>query len=380
LQVNTFTDFLAKKHSESGLAIRIVASITIVFFFFFYVGAQFMGGGKTLHTLFGIRADLGMFITAIIIIPYTIYGGFKSVVYTDVIQAILMIITLIVCPIVGVIYIKNNPDLFAQSIGMALAKAGNGYFSLTGAAKGFSAGLIIVSGFSWFFGYLGGQPQLSTRFMAIKDVPNAKLGRNIGIAWTLLAYIGALCIGWLGIAIFGPQALKDQEYVMPSVVLHLFPSILAALLMVGAIAAMVSTADSLLVVSATELSENIIKPLLRFYGKAKNVNSLLLSRLITGILAAIALLTAYLSPTKLIFTIVGWVWAGVGCTFSVVVIFTLFWRKFHSRAALITIITGLLFTIIWGITGMEIKITARILTFCVATITAVIATYSSQKP
>ena len=101
---------------------------------------------------------------------------------------------------------------------------------------------------------------------------------------------------------------------------------------------------------------------------------------ILGILAAIALLTAYLSPTKLIFTIVGWVWAGVGCTFSVVVIFTLFWRKFHSRAALITIITGLLFTIIWGITGMEIKITARILTFCVATITAVIATYSSQKP
>lgn len=81
-QVNTFTEFIAKKHGESASWIKIIGSLTIVFFFFFYVGAQFLGGGKTLRTMFGLDENLGMLITAAIIIPYTIYGGFQSVVWT----------------------------------------------------------------------------------------------------------------------------------------------------------------------------------------------------------------------------------------------------------------------------------------------------------
>ena len=94
--VTTFTEFIAKKHGEMGKYLRIVGSSTIVFFFFFYVGAQFLGGGKTLHTMFQLDERLGMLIIALIIVPYTIYGGFRSVVYTDVIQAIVMIIALVV--------------------------------------------------------------------------------------------------------------------------------------------------------------------------------------------------------------------------------------------------------------------------------------------
>ena len=218
-QVNTFSEYIAKKHGELEKWIRVVSSLTIVFFFFFYVGAQFLGGGKTLFTLFGIPAKWGMLITALIIVPYTIYGGFRSVVYTDVVQALLMIITLIVAPIVGLIVIAKTPNLFAHSISQALAAAGPNYHSLTGAASGFGAGLLIMAGFSWFFGYLGGQPQLSIRFMAIKNMAQAKKARNIGIAWTMIAYLGALMIGWIGIALFGPGTLTDQEHILPMVLL-----------------------------------------------------------------------------------------------------------------------------------------------------------------
>ncbi|MEZ5011788.1 MAG: hypothetical protein R2744_09415 [Bacteroidales bacterium] len=86
-----------------------------------------MGGGRTLHTMFGIDSRLGMFITAAIIVPYTIYGGFRSVVYTDVIQAIVMIITLVIGPIAGLIYISNHPGLFASNIPQALSSAGDTY-------------------------------------------------------------------------------------------------------------------------------------------------------------------------------------------------------------------------------------------------------------
>ncbi|NOZ60128.1 MAG: sodium/proline symporter [Calditrichaeota bacterium] len=372
-EINTFTDYIAKRHGEVGNSIRVVGSLVIVFFFFFYVGAQFIGGGKTLHTLFHLDPKWGILITAAIIVPYTIYGGFQSVVYTDVVQAIVMITTLVIGPIVGIIYLATHSDsgLFAASMTEALQKAGTSYTSLTGAASGFAAGIVIVGGFSWFFGYLGGQPQLSMRFMAIRDTANARQARNIGIVWTVVAYIGALSLGWIGLAIFGPHGLSDQEYVMPSVLLRLFPPAIAAILITGAIAAMISTADSLLILSATELSESLLKPWL----KNENIHRhLFTSRLITAGLAIIALIAAYLSPTKLIFTLVGYVWAGIGGTFSVVILLTLFWKKFHGKAALITIITGMAFTIFWISTGLDAKIiTARVMTFVVAGMVAVLS-------
>lgn len=360
--VSTFTEFIAKKHGETGKWIRIVGSSAIIFFFFLYVGAQFIGGGKTLHTMFNsLSPELGMLITAAIIVPYTIYGGFMSVVYTDVVQAIVMIITLIVGPIVGFIYLANHPEIFAQSIPDALNKAGDTYVNFIGTAKGFAAGMVIAGSFSWFFGYLGGQPQLSMRFMAIKDKKQAKQARNIGIAWTIIAYIGALSLGWIGLAIFGPDGLADREFVMPAVLLKLFPPAIAAVLITGAIAAMVSTADSLLILSATEFSENILNPSLK---NKLEKNKLLRSRVVTAAIAIIALIIAYVSPSDLIFNLVSYVWAGIGGTFSVVILLTLFWKRYHGRAALITIITGLLFTILWIGTGQEshYRITENVIT------------------
>jgi sodium/proline symporter len=351
--VNTFTEYISAKHGEYGQKIRVLSSSAIVFFFFFYVGAQFLGGGKTLFTLFGLKPAEGALITAAIIVPYTIYGGFRSVVYTDVIQAIMMIITLIAGPIVGLIYIMNGHGEFATGIAEALNRSGDSYTSLTGMARGFGAGLLITGGFSWFFGYLGGQPQLSMRFMAIRDSRQAKKARNIGIAWTLVAYLGALSLGWIGIAIFGPAGLKDPEYVMPSVILKLFPPVIAGLLIAGAIAAMISTADSLLILSATEVSENLLKGKEKSSSGDETGKTLRRHRTTTALIAVIALALSYISPSKLIFTIVSYVWAGIGCTFSVVILFTLFWKRFHGQAAIITIVTGILFTIFWISGGFE---------------------------
>jgi sodium/proline symporter len=369
---NTFTEYIAKRHSETGKWIRLIGSSTIVFFFFLYVGAQFLGGGKTLNAMFGIDRDLAMIVTAAIIVPYTIYGGFRSVVYTDVIQAVVMIITLVVGPVVGIIYISNHPELFAQSIPAALELAGPEYSSMIQAASGFSIGVVIAGGFSWFFGYLGGQPQLTMRFMAIKNPAQAKKARNIGIAWTILAYMGALALGWIGIAIFGPTGLADRETVMPEVLLLIFPPAIAAILITGAIAAMISTADSLLILSATELSENIIKP---YFGTGMKKSPLFFSRLITALLALLALFIAWIGLSDLIFDLVIWVWAGVGANFSVVILCTLFWKKYHSKAALITIIVGVIFTIFWLTSGLYKEVSAIIMTFAVAMLTAVISTY-----
>ncbi len=399
---DTFMDYIAQKHGDAGKWIRIVGSFTIVFFFFFYVGAQILGGGKTLENIFGIDRMYGMLLVVLFVVPYTIYGGFRSVTYTDVVQAIIMIITLIAAPIAGIIYLSNQPEgsLYASSISEALSKAGESYNTMAGGANlkegsplagfltnifpdsmnmvnGFGSGIIIAGAFSWFFGYLGGQPQLTMRFMAIKNPKQAKQARNIGVIWTIIAYIGALMIGWIGIAMFGPNQLKDQETVMPEVLTTLFNPFIAGILITGVLAAIISTANSLLILSATELSENLIKPLSKSSQSSKN--ALLQSRIVTATLSVIALLLAYFIQGDLIYTIVGYVWAGIGGTFSIVIMFSLFWKKFHGKAALMTIISGMLFTIIWVSTGLDQIITSRILTFVVAGIIAIVSTLLIPK-
>ena len=403
LDVETFTDYIAKRHGVAGKWIRIVGSFTIVFFFFFYVGAQFLGGGKTLNNLFGIDQSWAMIIVVALVIPYTIYGGFRSVTYTDVIQAIIMIVTLIIAPIAGIMYLTSMPEgsIYAHSIGDALSQAGPQYSTMMGGAvvdpdsslysalndlfpnslnvvEGLGSGIIIAAAFSWFFGYLGGQPQLSMRFMAIKDEANAKVARNIGVIWTLIAYTGALMIGWIGIGIFGPDGLQDQETVMPEVLTTVFNPVVSGILITGVLAAIISTANSLLILSATELSENILKPM-RSVASDKS-GTLLQSRIITGLLSIIALLLAFLSPSDLIYSIVGYVWAGIGSTFSVVILLTLFWKRFHGIAALLTIIVGLVFTIIWISSGMDAIITSRLLTFIVAFLTAIVSSLLIKVP
>ena len=401
-EVDTFIDYIAKRHGEVGKWIRIVGSLTIVFFFFFYVGAQFIGGGKTLNNLFQIDKDLAMLIVVILVIPYTIYGGFRSVTYTDVIQAIIMIVTLIVAPIAGFIYLADMPEgaVFAHNLSDALVKSGESYSTMTGGAvlnedsalfgtlnsffpnslnivKGLGSGIIIAGAFSWFFGYLGGQPQLTMRFMAIKDERNAKIARNIGVIWTIVAYTGALLVGWIGIAIFGPNGLEDQETVMPEVLTTVFHPVVSGILITGVLAAIISTANSLLILSATELSENIIK--INKKASIDSKKSLLQSRVVTALLSFVALLLAYFSPSDLIYAIVGYVWAGIGSTFSIVILLTLFWKRFHGIPALLTIITGLIFTIFWIMSGLDEIISSRLLTFIVAGFTAITSTYLIKK-
>ncbi|MBT3301482.1 MAG: hypothetical protein HN381_03630, partial [Bacteroidetes bacterium] len=91
----------------------------------------------------------------------------------------------------------------------------------------------------------------------------------------------------------------------------------------------------------------------------------------------------YLNVEKdsgIIYTLVGYVWAGIGSTFSIVILLTLFWKRFHGRAALATIVTGLVFTIVWISTGLDkTVITARLMTFVVAFIIAVGTTYLIPK-
>lgn len=376
----TYIDWVSKRHSNCEKGVRIFGSMTIAFFFIVYVGAQLIGGGKTFLSLFGLDPRFGILITACIIIPYTLYGGFGSVVYTDCIQSLLMFSALVLGPIFGFIYICNEPSVYASSISEAFHNAGPQYLDWFGAAKGFGKGVVIGNGLSWCIAYIGGGlPQLTTRFMSIKDDKGYRSGRVVSVTYIVLSYVGAIAMGFIGLAMFGPSGLTDVEQVMPMVMMKVFPRALATLFITGGIAAMISTADSLLALASAEVAEDIIKP---YFMKGKELTkkqSLKISRVVTISVAILAIIIASIFPQKVVFQLVSYVWAGLGSPFSVVTLCTLFWKKYTGKAAVWTIIVGLFFTIFWIVSGLDARvITSMFAGFAAALITAVVVTYMTQ--
>ena len=363
----TLPDYLATKYARQDKFIRWFSSIIIIFFFVLYVAAQFSGGGKTLNITFGIPVTWGIIISAVVVILYAMAGGFFSVVWTDVLQAILMIVTLVVTPIVALIFIGRGN----LSIASALSAAGGGLDSWTGGAVGFAAGTLIFNNFSWFFGYLGGQPQLDARWMAMRSDRDVKVGAAIAITWTVLAYAGAITLGIAAITLFGTGAVSDPEQILPFMLLKLMPPWLAGILLAGAVAAMMSTADSQLLIATSSISEDIIHKSLR-----RNLDDrklVFISRIVILVVGLIALVMAFTSKS-LIYTVVGWAWAGIGCSFAPAVILSFFWKRFSGPGVIASLVSGFMTTVVWMTTGLDAVFTARAATFIVASVCAVVVT------
>jgi sodium/proline symporter len=378
---HTFVDWIQKRHknSKAVTAIRVVGSFIVIFLFAFYIDAQVIGGSKTLNTLFGLPERIGIILTLAIIIPYASYGGFQSVVYADCVQSVLMIGALVLGPLYGIYYITQAPDVWQSSIFEAVRLASPTHLSLTGGMTGFAAGFMIANNFAWVIAYLGGMPHLTTKFMSIKDEKSWKTGRNIAIIWTFFGYLGAILVGFLGLAMWGPGNVSDPEQIMPMVMLEIFPPVIAALFITSAIAAMLSTADSMLLVTSSEFTENILKPVIM---KGKSIDpkkELAISRMTMLFVGLCALGLAFLLPTKWVYGIVAFAWAALGNPFAVVTCCTLYWKKYTGTAALWTMIVGFVGTIIWHLSPYHQYIDSRLAGVVPALLTAYIVTMLTYK-
>jgi sodium/proline symporter len=206
--------------------------------------------------------------------------------------------------------------------------------------------------------------------MSIKDPEKIRISRNIAIAWSIPAFFGAFFIGVTGRGLLTPGILSDSEYLMPHLATTLLPLWLAGILISGAIAAMMSTADSQLLVASSALSEDVYHNIFR--RKISQRTQLMASRVITLLVGAAAFLLAIKSE-KLIYTMVSYAWSGLGASFGPALLFSLKWKRTTKYGVIAGMITGAISTIIWANTAtLNNFITVRIASFALATI-AVIA-------
>ncbi|MEI3610671.1 sodium/proline symporter [Pseudogracilibacillus sp. SO10305] len=371
----TLPAFIADMFDHNRKMILLTSTIVIVLFFIFYLGAQIAGAGKTLHETFGWNPILTMFICTLVMIILTFWGGFTSVVWTDMVQGILMLLTLTIIPIIA-LYQVYSQDL---SIVDTLAETGQGMNSWTGGLTGIALGVLFFNNFSYFFGYFGGQPQLSTRFMALKNDRERKVGTLTVVFWSTISFTGAFLIGLTGLTLYGSNGVDDVEMILPHMVLDLTPAWLAGILLSGIIAAIITTGDSQLMVVVSSINEDLIRGT---FGIKLSDQTLLRYSKITVVVASLLGFVMALATESLVLLIVSWAWGGVGNTFSVVILLAFFWKKYSSIGVLATIISGLVSTIIWISTPLDALITSRFSTFVIALIFGVIFSFifPDKKP
>lgn len=342
----TLPEFFQNRYRDTKKILLGISSVVIVIFFLVYTASALASGGKLFHTVFGLSYHASLLIGAAVILAYTFMGGFLAVCTTDFIQGSLMVVALLTVPIVAYAAISGD-------FGGALAAhdvADSATFTNLFYAGGEKCSAIsIISDLAWGLGYCG-MPHILIRFMAVKSEKELKKSSVIAIIWVAISLIAACFIGVIGRG-YLTDVLDEtaSENVFIKMIQQAFSGnfvllLIGGLFLCGILAAIMSTADSQLLVCASSASKDIFKNILRPNAEDKKV--LTVSRITVFIIAILACLIAW-DPDSSIMGLVSDAWAGLGSAFGPLVVCSLFWKRTNLPGAVSGIISGGLFVIIW---------------------------------
>ena len=97
----TICEFFKNRFGDKKAYTSAISSVFIIIFFVVYTAAQFVAGGKLFNSIFGLDYFTGMIICVVIIVAYTLTGGFRAVCLTDTIQGMLMFFALLIVPLIA---------------------------------------------------------------------------------------------------------------------------------------------------------------------------------------------------------------------------------------------------------------------------------------
>lgn len=326
----TLTQFVAGSGSWSR-RIRLLSSVVIVFSFLFYIAAQFQAAGLAFASSFGLSAHISIAVGVAVVVAYTLLGGFWAVSVTDSLQGLLMVVAAVILPVAALIAVGGPGALaeaFAEGAGAFGPRAGI-------VAVGFVMGTLGIG-----LGYPG-QPHVVNRFMALRDEASLRGGRAISITWAVLIYAGMLVTGWCGRILF--EGGPDGEEILFTVASAALPALLAGILTAAVLSAIMSTADSQLLVA----SSSIIIDLRRERpADGESDRGTAGSRWVVLAVSMVAMLVAMFVPAT-IFDRVLFAWHAIGSAFGPILILKLFGRRIEGAVAFASMATGFGLTVIF---------------------------------
>lgn len=331
----TLSDYFEARFNDESRLLRIVCASVILVFFTIYTASGLVSGAVLFSVTFGTTYQHALWLCALMIMSYTFLGGFIAVSWTDVVQGLLMLVALITVPVVAV-----------QEIGGWQATTGQIGSLRPGHLSAFSGltALSTISLLAWGLGYFG-QPHILARFMAMKSAAEMPVARFIGMWWMILALYGAIISGMAAVAYFEAAPLDNPETSFISLARVLFNPWVSGVFLAAVLAAIMSTADSQLIVSTSALTEDFYRPFFR--QKASERELIWVGRSGVIVIALLALLIAN-DPESRVLDIVAYAWAGFGAGFGPAVLLSLTWRRMTRNGALAGIVSGAVTVIVWS--------------------------------
>lgn len=347
----TLPSYFENRFHDKNRVLMTVCSVTIVIFFLVYCASALAAGGQLFQSIFGVDYKIALTIGAMVILVYTFLGGFFAVCVTDFIQGMLMLVALLAVPIVALFIMGQEGMTIASGLAAnTLPSTTDDFVNIMKYKDGSNNFINIISGLGWGLGYFG-MPHILVRFMAVKSDKELNKSKGVAIVWVALSLFFACFIGVLGRAYLSPDALVagGSEQVFIEMIKKLFMEdikvpFIAGLFLCGILAAIMSTADSQLLVSASSVAEDIYKGLIKKEADDKKV--LMVSKLTVIVIAIIAYIIA-LNPNNTIMGLVSNAWAGLGAAFGPLVILSLFWKRTNFQGAVAGVVTGALTVIVW---------------------------------
>jgi sodium/proline symporter len=333
----TVPDYLESRLRDSRHILRLIGVAIILSMVMAYTAAQLTASGKAFSSFLGTSYTAGVLIGAIIVLVYTSIGGFKAVAYSDLVQGVLMFGCLFTLPIVGTLAAggwTGMTDALRAADPALLAPMGS--FGLTPAGIASAAGFVGVG-----LAFLG-SPQLLTRFMSARSQAEIVRGSPLAVVCILVFDLGAVLSGIAGRVIF--PGLADHETILPQMSSALFPDFFTGIFLVVVLAAIMSTADSLLILASSALTRDIVQKI--FHPRISERGLSILGQLTTLAIGAGALVFA-LAEVRMIFWFVLFAWSGLACAFTPVVLCTLFWRRTTLPGAVAGMLGGFVTAVIW---------------------------------
>ena len=367
----TLPDFMTNRFQDDSKVLRVLAAVVILVFFAVYCASGVVAGGRLFESVFGLTYTQAIFWGAAVTVLYSLVGGFLAVSWTDVAQGTMMLFALLITPILVVTHsggLGDGLELIRELDPTNLNWIGAG-------------GLVaIVSALGWGLGYAG-QPHILARFMAIASIHSIPKARRIGMTWMILCMVGALAVGFFGIAYFalnpevaGPVEANPERVFIVAVEL-LFNPWIAGIILSAILAAVMSTLSSQLIVCSSVLSEDFYRGFLR---KDASQRELVGVGRASVLLVSLVALWLARDPESRVLGLVAYAWAGFGAAFGPVLILSLFWGRMTRNGALAGMITGAVVVIAWKELGLPLY--EMVPGFLMATLAIVIVSLMGRAP
>lgn len=339
----SLSGFLAVRYRSNK--IRLLCASIIAVMMIPYAISCVKGIGDAMTSIMGIEYHVAVVIIVIVSFAYLVTSGYWGAATVDVIQGLTITLAVVVTAIAILFHTGGITPIVTYMI--------ENHPKHATLAGGLTWGTLFSYAGVWAF-IAFGQPQLTTKFLALKDNRTVGAVMRISTVWQIVYWVGTAIIGMGALYLYKGKEFANIDLIAPSAAADFGGTVAAGIFLCGALAAGFSTVAALVLTSSASVAKDIYEDY-RSIATGKTVDpqkSVKLSRFVTGIvLLVIGIGSLY--PLDFVWALSTMSAGVMGAAFTAPLILGIYWKRSTTQGCLVAMIGGSILSIIWYFAGLS---------------------------